>query len=220
MRRFAPLLVVSAALVCLALFLGPGKTLYVDDDAACWLRNGTARFPFADIQDAIDAADEGATVRIAVGYYAPFTLTKALHLHGAGIDNVRIVNEAGKPSRIISVTGAILEGMSFVGPGMAGAPAGVGLHIERAENALVLSCKLPFFSTGIEIVDSEVTLAATIVEEGETGVWVGDDSVLHASANLIVNNGVGIDCADGEVESWDDVLTGNQIGIAASCLPL
>jgi len=207
----------GAALLCLALFLGPGKTVYVDAAAVCWLQNGTARYPFAAIQDAIDAADEGATVRIATGYYAPFSLTKSLHLHGAGIDNVRIVSEDGAPNLIQAADGAIVEGLSFVGRGTAGAPDGVGLRIVNAPHALVLSAKFPFYATGVELVDSEATLAATIVEECATGVAVGEGSTLHASANLIVNNGVGIDCTNGEVESWDDVMAGNDADIAASC---
>ncbi|HPQ71781.1 MAG TPA: hypothetical protein PKW95_21830 [bacterium] len=217
MRRFAPLVLVGAALLCLALFLGPGKTVYVDAAAACWLQNGTAHYPFADIQDALDAADEGATVRIAAGYYSPFTLTKSLHLHGAGIDNVRIVSEDGAPSHILTADGAIVEGLSFVGPGTIGAPNGVGLRIVNAPHALVLSAKFPFYATGIELVDSEVTLAATIVEECAIGVAVDDGSTLHASANVIVNNGVGVDCANGEVESWNDVMAGNDADIAVSC---
>ncbi|MHA1570124.1 MAG: hypothetical protein ACTSXZ_11700 [Alphaproteobacteria bacterium] len=201
----------------MAAFLPPGETIHVDDDAGV-IQTGSKNFPFADIQQAIEAADEGAVIRIAVGYYSPFLLTKRLHLHGAGIDNVRVIHENGLPSVVTGADGAVIEGLSFVGPGTAEMPAGVGLIIENASGVLVLSCKFPYFETGIDLRGSEVTLAAGILEYSEIGAFVDADSTLHASANLIVNNEVGVDCAGGEMESCDDLIDGNGIGVAESCV--
>ncbi len=203
------------ALASLAVLLPPTEVIYVDDDAGPW-QTGSPAHPFAEIQTAIDAAPPGATVRVAVGYYSPFVLTKPLHLQGAGLDNARIASADGSPSLVSGANGAVVEGFTFLGGGADGAPAGEGLSVENSAGVLVLSCKFPFFATALAAEDSEVTLAASILEYGTVGVYL-HGSVLHASANLMVNNGAAVDCDAGEVDSWTDYLAGNLVDIADSC---
>ncbi len=217
MRGVAFAVVLFTALTSAAVFLPPGQVIYVDQNAGP-IQTGSHLLPFADIQQAIDAAAPGATIRIAVGYYTPFTVSKRLHLQGASIDNVRVVSDNGSPSAV-TADGAVIEGITFLGPGEDGAPAGEGLRIEQSQSVLVLSCKFPFFATGVDVQDSDVTLSASILEYGVTGALVRGDAVLHASANLIVNNETGVDCAGGEMESCDDLIDGDKVDISDSCAP-
>jgi len=216
MRPAALVTVAMIGILSMVVLSPPSKVIYVDDDAGP-LQTGSPLHPFADIQQAIDAAPNGATIRIAVGYYTPFLLDKPLYLQGASIDNVRVVSEDGEPSAVMSAGDAVIEGLSFLGPGEEGAPTGEGLRVDDSPNVLVLSCKFPFFEAGIVVQDSEVTLSATILEYGGIGALLNGGGTLHASSNLIVNNGTGIDCTNGEVESWYDYIEGNGIGIAESC---
>lgn len=219
MPKSAVVLLTLCALATTAAFLPPTAVIYVDDDAGL-VQNGSSLFPFAEIQAAIDAADEGTTIRIAVGDYQFFSLYKRLHLQGAGIDNVRVYQDEGEPSFVSSADGVVIEGISFLGPGDAAEPAGLGLLIEDCTNLLILSVKFPFFATGLRLERSEATVSASIFEFGEIGIYLSAESILHASANLIVNNEIGIDCAGGRVESCDDLIEGNQTGVSEACLPL
>ena len=214
-RRVLPGLIL-VAISALGLFLPPGREIFVDDDAG-FLQIGTENFPYGGIQQAIDAAREGSTIRIAVGYYRPFILNRRLILKGAGIDNARVVSEDGAPSILSRTDGAVVEGLSFIGPGNESAPAGRGVVVENARSVLLLSCKLPYFEIGLTLTDGEVTLADTIVEYGLTGVFTDAGSRLHSMANLIVNNDIGLDCNAGEVDSCYDLLAGNGVDISDGC---
>jgi len=205
-------------LVLLTAFQPTGRVIYVDDDAGM-RQSGSEKYPFADIQQALDLAGNGATVRIAPGYYRSFTIRRPVRLHGAGIDNVRVLNEGQAPSRVINAYDVVIEGLSFIGVGAEDAPRGMGLLVKSTDNLLLLSCKFPYYDTAVYLSDAEATVAATIIEYNRTGVFV-DEGVLHASANLVVNNDVGVECVDAEMESWDDLLDGNRIDIGAACRPL
>ena len=94
-------------------WLGKPPTLYVDDDAPEG-GNGTEDNPFNTIQEAIDAANEGDTIRVWDGEYTEaLLLNKTLQLIGNGSSTTSIKLDGSTPSLTINADNATISGFLF-----------------------------------------------------------------------------------------------------------
>ncbi|MFC1945172.1 right-handed parallel beta-helix repeat-containing protein [Chloroflexota bacterium] len=91
------------------------NSVHVDDDNIAGPWDGTESYPYQNIQDAIDAASSGDTVKVTVGtYYDHITLKGGVVVQGAG-ENVTTIDGSGSGSVVTGVDNSTISGFTITG---------------------------------------------------------------------------------------------------------
>ena len=140
--------------------------------------DGTEQAPWQTVQQAIDAASNGAVVAIAPGSYAEDLLVanKGVRLWGRCPDDVQVTG-AGEPSTIFMREGA--DGSEIHRIGITG--NGVGLLLSGATSITVSETRI--YDTGHRGINAEATL-------GPTSLTVSDSLVERAAHAGIYGSGI------------------------------
>lgn len=178
--------------------------------------------PGESIQEAIDAAPEGATICLAAGTWEEnLELGKSLILRGAGAEQTTIradrffspvihVEGSGTEPIDVQLSGFTLTGtMGF---------NNAALRIEGLARATVEGCAVVDNGQGIDVMgDAEVRIVDCDVYDNDGGIGALDSAVVHISGCRIEGNGVGVLLADAaEATIVGNVIRGHLIvGIAS-----
>jgi len=178
--------------------------------------------PGESIQEAIDAAPEGATICLAAGTWEEnLELGKSLTLRGAGAEQTTIqadrffspvVHVAGSGTEPIDVQ---LSGVTLTG---ATGFNNAALRIEGAARATVEGCAVVDNGHGIDVMgDAEAHIIDCSVLDNYGGIGAMDNAVVHISGCRIEGNEVGVLLADAaEATIARNVIQGHLIAGIAS----
>ncbi len=196
-------LVLLAALI----LVGEGRevtaaVLYVDDDAGEG-GDGSTKTPFSRIQEAVDTAKEGDTIRVWGGkYYESVKLNKTVSLRGNGSANTSI--STSDPSKsdygsatvvVISADWVNLSGFEIYNNGST-MDSGEGVTIIRANNVTVEKNNIHSnIIQGIDIYSSSnIIIQENTILHNFIGIWLNEgNSDILVTGNTISNEHVGID---------------------------
>jgi hypothetical protein len=171
--------------------------VYVDGAADGHYQNGSERYPFATIQQGIDAAQYDGTVEVARGNYDVFVIDHPVRLKGVGIDSVRVYL-ADAPCRIENADGARIWGVTVIPPGDMTEPVGTGLEIAASRNVVVAASKFPYFATAIALDDASAVVSGNILEYSGAAVGLARSSGAWIYGNIAANNEMDLACDDSD----------------------
>ncbi|RLC66425.1 MAG: hypothetical protein DRH97_06465, partial [Chloroflexi bacterium] len=199
---FALVLVVSLGLVTAAPVLADGTVIYVPGD-------------YPTIQEAVDAAGLGDTIRVAAGEYDAFLVLEKHNISIISTEGATVTTCANSTSvnrgsiedawvmAVVKDSESIrIDGISFDGSAITGKQAVVGVaYIDSTGSIIHLTVE--------SIAGTEVGIGVAIIGVGEgeatvptvevrgctiadstVGVYVYDDSIVEAHFNRIIGNAV------------------------------
>jgi hypothetical protein len=182
---------------------------------------------YDSIQDAIDAAPEGATIEVSAGDYdEDLDIGKSLYINGVGFDEVRVTGGGtGTVVEIDLVDGLVqLTGMSFI-PDDGVVETIRGFRITESSNVLLHEVLISFLDSdggsctrglaGIEISQSTLILSDSEIycvgfegEAGGTGILAQTDSALTVADSFVqVLGSFGIHAIDSSLQVADTEIT-------------
>jgi len=170
------------------------KVLYVDDDAPDG-GDGSKEKPYNKIQDAIDVAEEGDTIRVYEGtYYESVVVDETVNLIGNGSEETTI--DAGGSGTVVSITADEVEMSGFTVRGSGNEEQDAGIRIESDDNSLFDNTCSNNDGDGIFL--GEFSHAAitdnTCSNNGRDGIFLDEDSSATITNNFCTDNGYsGID---------------------------
>lgn len=172
-----------------------GKTITVDDDG---------RADFSSIQDAINASEDGDTIRVYAGsYFEPVTVNKSIRLIGNGSEVTRVIGDGTGVGIGVTASNANISGFNI-----SGWEHGIFISFVAGNNTIsnnaFISCKL-----NLNAVHGNTIHNNSFVARSDEG---GSEILLYVSRNnRLINNELihsGISIVGSGVEEW---IT-NQIG--------
>jgi hypothetical protein len=185
--------------------------IYVDDNNVSGIEDGTETYPFNTVQEGVDFAGSGDTVRVLEGYYAEnISLSKGISLIGDGSE-ATIIDGIGQNLPVISCSGfdgGLIQGfrmingtwagiecndaaLSIWGNDIADTKAGDGITVGPGSSASILNNIVQLNEqTGIRFEGvTALVLNNTIVGNGEDGVRCHTGSGLEITNNIVAGNG-------------------------------
>jgi len=220
---FALVLVVSLGLVTAAPVLADGTVIYVPGD-------------YPTIQEAVDAAGLGDTIRVAAGEYDAFLVhekhnIRIISTEGATVTtassfsiNRGSIEDAWVMAVVKDSESICIDGISFDGSAITGKQAVVGVaYIDSTGSVVNLSMENIIgteVGAGVAIIgvpegEAEVPtveMKGCTVSNNTVGIYVCDDSIVEAHFNRIVGNtgfGVvndGVEPMDARYNWWGSAL--------------
>lgn len=220
---FALVLVVSLGLVTAAPVLADGTVIYVPGD-------------YPTIQEAVDAAGLGDTIRVAAGEYDAFLVLEKHNISIISTEGATVttassfsinrgpIEDAWSMAVVKDSESICIDGISFDGTAITGKQAVVGIaYIDSTGSIIHLTVE--------SIAGTEVGIGVAIIGVGEgeatvptvemkgcavsnntVGIYVCDDSIVEAHFNCIVGNtgfGVvndGVEPVDARYNWWGTAL--------------
>lgn len=194
--------------------------LCVDDDAAAG-GDGTAGAPFRSIQDAVEAAPEGATIQVAEGSYDENVGVerKALRIHGGFAPDFAVRNARERATCVlggrrdsvfvlIDAGASVIDGFHIRGGSASSAdpnyPSGAGIYANGG-SPLIAHNVIEENATGgdwdratgggIQAFNASSTIVRNVVRNNSAGrgggISVGGDSVVLERNTVVDNHGLG-----------------------------
>ncbi len=192
-RQFLPILfIASAALLAVMAFATDGvegRTIIVDDDGGA---------DYEKIQDAINASEDGDTVRVWEGvYYENVVVNKSINLIGNESESTTINGSRSKDVVRITADWVNLSGFSVTGRGIY--EVGLGIEVESGNNHIFSNnCSNNMY--GIFIRDSRnCTITNNTCSNNLYGIYLDESRNCTIENNTMNENGISI---SGSLGNW------------------
>jgi len=189
-------------------------TVYVDA-AYVGPEDGSPTYPYNTLNEAVIAASNGATLRVAGGVYTgPITLTRSITLEGGyepvgwtrdPVANPTIIRGNGSgpavrtcPGPCSSSPSIVLDGLTITGGDATGAaPSGGGVHVQDTSlmlvNVVIIGNRAQDYGGGVSVEgNSQLTIQASHILSNTAsvggGLFVGDGSRLWLTNAVVARN--------------------------------
>ena len=185
---------------------GEGTIWYVDDDASEG-GDGSLEKPYNKIQDAVNASEDGDTIRVFEGtYYENVVVNKAVNLIGNGSQDT-IIN-GSQSSDVVKITAdhVNLSGFSVTGSGDRWQDYDAGIKVESDHNRIFGNncssnyCGLVVYDAAYDIIENNTCI------KNSYGIiiWRSDNNILSTNeCSINSNSGITI------VSSNNNLVTNN-----------
>ena len=192
MRSFLLLSMISILFLSMSVIV-PVKsesTLWVDDDFRYPMESdGSISKPYTKIQIAINAADDGDTIKVLPGeYFEDLSVDKSVSLRTDDVDSTIVVSNSKKAYMVdIKTSDVSLEGFTFIDNTNTSHRKAV-IHLSSsAKNVVISNNVIPYSlnSIGILIDDTESAVIKNNTINSTWGVQID-----HSSGNSIVGNNI------------------------------
>ncbi len=207
--KFGLLLLAAVALLIMILAVGSneanGKTITVDDD-------GNAEFE--SIQEAIDAAENGDTVRVWEGtYYENVVVNKSVSLVGNGSEETII--DGGGRGAVVNITIDYVNLSGFNVTGSKGYDAGI--KIESDQNRIFdNNCSNNWYGIYLRYSDHNTLINNTCSSNDKRGIYLKLSNNNLLSNNTCITNdksGIFLEFTEHNTFSGNTCLLNNDYGI-------
>ena len=161
------------------------KLIYVDDDNTGY-EDGSKEHPFNTIQEGIDAASSGDSVRVAAGtYYENIAMKEGVTVQGAGADMTII---SAHDQIITGADNSVIEGFTIVNDGE-GKSRGYGWS---ESSTSIRNNVFTGHYVGIHCgqTGSKEQIINNVIVDNNTGITFGRDAAPIIKNNIIMNNNV------------------------------
>ncbi len=211
-------------------------TLYIDSNYAGVKSDGTPRYPFNTIQEAVDIAQNGESLIIIAGLYRENIKVagKSLNFKGMDMGNARI--EAPAPGPAITFSDApdnicsrlMITHMSDMGSGIELRHSGIylekcvlennqyGVSTEDKHNRVYIENSIfRKNDTALNLNNSFGTIRKNIfLDQRSSAIIVRDSDPVHIRNNLFVkNNGFAVELRDSTANILSNTVAYNQSGV-------
>ncbi len=207
--------VFALAAICLIVsgVSAAAETLYVDASNTTGVEDGTAAYPYSDINSAVLAAASGDTIRVAAGTYNEDVTIDSIAVRLLGEDPATTMIRGF--NNVVLITGTFTSGADVVEIAgftiTMGATAGVYVNSGTAK-ASVHNCILSSNLNGV-LINSGATANAynnVIIGSSSAGLRANNSSRLSCSNNILLDNRYAVySHAGSTVSCSNNTFTGN-----------
>lgn len=185
-------------------------TIYVDaGNVGDPLEDGSQEHPFDEIQEGLNAAHNGDTVRVASGtYYENVVVNKRVNLVGEDCENT-IIDGDGKYHVVrVAVDGVRISGFTMR-DGMEKTGAWYGLHLHQCDEAVISGNIFLNNSIGIEVEGSnDNVIQGNVIRYNQHGIDLTSSSGNTIQGNTLTENRL---CSIDLFSSDENTITENII---------
>ena len=212
-------------------------TVHVDVDSTCEENCGSVSAPFSSIQQAVDAAPEGADILIAAGDYQGFEIDKDINIRGVCAPKTRVLGVVERPASStapLELAGiwmedagnVLLSGISIHSPANGlvlvntkyvevssvelAAPTGLGIYLGGGSELT---------AHGLWLHDTKSAFGSTLPLQSGRGIWVEGGSSLNIEDSLVegsVSSGVYVTGMASSVNVQRTVIIGSALASTGS----